>query len=160
MSTLTAPRARQPVRGDSGQALVEFSLVAPIFFLLTFGIIQLALVFGGQNGLVSAARELARYAATYHVATTVDATNVCNTASSSHGIGSQLSTSMQRAMPGYSSSNIVTRHITYSWATNPLSSGGTQTYYAQLTVHLVYKYPLYVPLVAAILDRLDGTTDN
>ena len=56
-------------RRDGGQALSEFALVAPLFFLLAFGIIQLGLLFGGQNGLVSATRELARYAAPYHVAT-------------------------------------------------------------------------------------------
>ena len=34
-----------------GQALVEFALVAPIFFLMVFSIIGLGILFGGQNGL-------------------------------------------------------------------------------------------------------------
>ena len=51
--------------------------------------------------------------------------------------------------------NVGTRRVTYSWHSNP-----DGTYYVQLEVHVVYRYPLYVPLVSAILDRLDGTVDN
>lgn len=142
-------------RRDGGQALSEFALVAPLFFLLAFGIIQLGLLFGGQNGLVSATRELARYAAPYHVATAANATNVCSTSTSSHGLGTQLTESLQRAIPGYSAAAVATRHITYSWHSNP-----DGTYYVQLEVHVAYRFPLYVPLVATFLDGLDGTTDG
>jgi Flp pilus assembly protein TadG len=148
-------RFRKSGREDKrGQAITEFALVAPFFFLLTFGVIQLGLLFGGQNGLVSAARELARYAAPYHVTTAANATNVCNTASSDHGVGTQLTTSLQRALPGYNSSSVAVRHITYHWLAN-----ADGTYSVQLTVHLGYKYPLYIPLIANFLDAIDGTTD-
>ena len=63
-----------------GQALVEFALVAPIFFLLVFSVIQLGITFGGQNGLVAATREMARYTAPYRVKTSTDATQVCGDA--------------------------------------------------------------------------------
>ena len=33
--------------------MVEFALVAPVFFLLLFSIIELGIVFGTQNGLVT-----------------------------------------------------------------------------------------------------------
>src|ERR687889_627151 len=54
-------------RPPSGQALVEFALVAPIFFLLVFGVIQIGLVMAAQNGLVDSVREAARRAATYRI---------------------------------------------------------------------------------------------
>jgi Flp pilus assembly protein TadG len=145
------------IGGDrsQGQALAEFALVATPFFLLVFGIIQLGILFGGQNGLVGAARDLDRYAAPYHVATGPNATNVCNTASGTHGIGSQLTESMQRAIPGYSTADVAVRHITYHWLAN-----ADGTYSVELTVHLGYRYPLYVPLISNILDGFDGATDQ
>jgi Flp pilus assembly protein TadG len=141
--------------GSRGQALAEFALVSPIFFLLLFGIIQLGLIFGGQNGLVSATREEARYAAPFHVTTAAEASAVCANKGSAHGLGTQLTTSLSAAIPGYAAANVSTRQVTYSWLANP-----DGTYYVQLEVHVVYAYPLYVPLVAAVLDRLDGTVDN
>ena len=147
--------AARPGKPQGGQAITEFALVAPIFFMLTFGIIQLGILFGQQNGLVSAARDLARYAAPYNVTTATNATNVCNTASSSHGIGTQLTTSLQRAIPGYSGTAVAVRHITYHWLQN-----ADGTYSVQLTVHLGYKFPLYVPLISNILDGLDGVNDS
>src|SRR5689334_8324099 len=128
-------------RRSHGQAMVEFALVAPLFFLLMFGIIQLGLLFGGQNGLVSATRDEARYAAPFHVATATDASNVCADAPSSHGLGTQLTATMQRAIPGYNATEVSTRHVIYSWHANP---DGT-TYYVQLQIHVAYRFPLYVP---------------
>jgi Flp pilus assembly protein TadG len=142
----------RPVRG---QALVEFALVAPIFFLLTFGIIELGLLFGGQNGLVSSARDLARYAAPFHVATGANATSVCSNTSGSHGLGTQLTESMQRAIPGYSAADVAVRHVTYHWLQN-----ADGTYSVELTIHIGYRYPLYVPLISNVLDGFDGVSDN
>ena len=56
---------------ERGQALTEFALVAPLLFLILFGIIQLGFLFGGQNGLTNAAREAARYASTLPTPDTV-----------------------------------------------------------------------------------------
>ncbi|HEX5590155.1 MAG TPA: TadE family protein, partial [Candidatus Limnocylindrales bacterium] len=53
-----------------GQALPEFALVAPLFFLLLFGVIQMGILFGGHIGLTNAAREVARYASTVPVGQT------------------------------------------------------------------------------------------
>src|SRR6185503_5727235 len=57
-------RGRRP---EGGQALAEFALVAPIFFLLVFGVIQVGLVMAAQNGLVDGVRDAARRAATYRI---------------------------------------------------------------------------------------------
>ena len=45
---------------DSGAALVEFTVVAPVFFLLVFGIIQFGMIFSLQNTMLNAAREASR----------------------------------------------------------------------------------------------------
>lgn len=138
-------------RRGRGQALVEFALIAPIFFLLVFSVIQFGILFGGQNGLVAATRELARYAAPYHVKTATDATNVCNDTR----LGTQLTTFLKQSVVGYNAANVASRTITYSWKANP-----DGTYYVQLQIFVSYKYPLYVPLVGGLIDRFDGTADN
>ncbi len=49
-------------REDSGQALVEFALVVPIFLLLLFGIVEFARAWNIYEVLTDAAREGARNA--------------------------------------------------------------------------------------------------
>jgi Flp pilus assembly protein TadG len=143
---------RRSAPGDRGQALTEFALVAPIFFLLVFAVIELGILFGGQNGLVSSARELARYAAPYRVKTAVDATAVCS--------DTRLSTTLTRWMagsiPGYTAGNVGVRQVTYSWIANP----DNVTYHVQLEIHVSYRFPLHVPLVGGLLDGADGVSDN
>ncbi len=54
----------RPKRGSRrGQALVEFALVIPIFFLLVFGLIDLGRAVFVYNSLAEGAREGARYGA-------------------------------------------------------------------------------------------------
>ncbi len=48
----------------SGQSLVEFALVAPLFFLLIFGVIDFGRLFFTQATLQHALREAGRYAVT------------------------------------------------------------------------------------------------
>jgi Flp pilus assembly protein TadG len=55
-------------RRSGGQALAEVALVAPLFFLMVFGIIDLARVIWANDVLAGAAREGARYASV-HVGT-------------------------------------------------------------------------------------------
>src|ERR1700679_2252602 len=52
------------VRARSGQSLVEFALVAPLFFLLVFGITDFGRLFFTQETLQFALREAGRYAVT------------------------------------------------------------------------------------------------
>jgi Flp pilus assembly protein TadG len=55
-------------RRSGGQALAEVALVAPLFFLMVFGIIDLARVIWANDVSAGAAREGARYASV-HVGT-------------------------------------------------------------------------------------------
>jgi hypothetical protein len=126
--------------------MTEFALVAPIFFLLVFSVIQFGVLFGGQNGLVAATRELARYAAPFHVRTATDASNVCNDTR----LSSQLTGFLRQSIPGYVSTNVEQRQVTYSWIANP-----DGTYYVQLQIHVSYHFPLFVPLVGGLIDGFD-----
>jgi len=136
--------------GDRGQALVEFALVAPIFFLLLFGIIQLGLLFAGQNALVNGVRETARYAAPFRVVDTAGAAADCAT------VEQKLTDTLQGSLIGFDSTNLVPT-ITYTWVNDNTGNG---TYYITITVHAEYKFPLYVPLVGQVMDGIDGTQDG
>ncbi|HXI44768.1 MAG TPA: TadE/TadG family type IV pilus assembly protein [Candidatus Acidoferrales bacterium] len=146
MSARVRPAVRR--RRDRGQALTEFALVAPIFFLLVFGIVQLGLLFGGQNGLVNAAREVARYAATYKTAIT-DPAGACS------AVEAQIAPALARALPGYDPAQVDPR-VEYDWLANP---GGT-TYSVTVAIHIGYSHPLFVPLVGNLLDGFDGSMDG
>jgi Flp pilus assembly protein TadG len=139
------PRSR-----DDGQAMVEFALVAPIFFLILFGIIQLGLLFGGQNTLVNSVREVARYAAPYRVIDDAGATTTCST------VVSSLTTLLRgNGLTADPSSNRTFPTVTYKWHQDPAG-----TYYVNVTVRAEYKFPLYVPIVGYFLDGMDGVQDN
>lgn len=45
---------------ESGGTLVEFTVLAPLFFLIVFGIIEWGSIFYLQNSMINAAREAAR----------------------------------------------------------------------------------------------------
>lgn len=57
------PTHRRAGQGDRGAALVEFGLVAPVLFLVIFGIIELGWAFGQFLDVRHGAREAARLAA-------------------------------------------------------------------------------------------------
>ena len=133
-----------------GQALVEFALVAPIFFLILFGIIQLGLIFGGQNYLVNTVREIARYAAPYRVIDDAGATTTCST------VVSSLTTLLRsNGLTADPSSNRTFPTVTYTWKQDP-----NLAWYVTVTVRAEYKFPLYVPIVGNFIDNMDGVQDN
>jgi Flp pilus assembly protein TadG len=47
-------------RGESGSAAIEFAFVAPVFFVLLFGIIEGGIMFFGQAALINATQDAAR----------------------------------------------------------------------------------------------------
>jgi Flp pilus assembly protein TadG len=128
---------------DRGQALVEFALIAPLLFILLFGIIQFGMTFGGQVGLSNAAREVARYASTVAPNTAVGT------------IQTQAIGVLQKSIPGYNGSAVVTP--TYCWYPNPTTP---TTYSWKVLVSITYGHTLFVPLVGSIVDRFDGAADN
>ncbi len=146
-------RARLGRGGARGQSLAEFALVAPIFFLLVFAVIQLGLVMAAQNGLVDGVRSAARRAATYRInEQSFDPTvwpSICST------IDDELTTRLETRVIGFVGGNL-TRAIAYEWQQNP-SSG---EYFLVAHITASYHNQLYVPLVSAFLDRSDGVVDD
>ena len=142
-------------RRAGGQALAEFALTAPIFFLLLFAAIQLALLFGAQNGLVNAVRDSTRRAATYRINDgsfdTVTFAGICA------GVRSELDRRLRMEIPAFSAANR-TATITYDWKPNNELTG--TTWFLVANIRVQYRHPLYVPLVNAFLDRADGVTDT
>lgn len=126
-----------------GQALVEFALVAPLFFLLIFGVIQFGVIFGGQVGLGNGAREVARYASTVPANASVAT------------VTAQANAVMQRSIPGYNGTGATT--VTYCYYPNPTSP---VTYSWKVIVGITYSHTLFVPLAGALVDRIDGVGDN
>ena len=136
-------------RRDRGQSLAEFALVAPIFFLLVFSVIQLGLVFGTQNGLVNGAREAARRAATYRINEQSFDISVWNSICDT--IEAEVVQLGDRVIPAYDDARL-TPTVAYEWVPNP--EVGDYSLIAVVTAE--YDHPLYVPLVSFFLDRFDA----
>jgi Flp pilus assembly protein TadG len=132
-------------------------MVAPIFFLLVFAVIQLGLIFAAQNGLVDGVRNAARRAATYRVNDgSFDLTiwsEICGT------IADEIDLQLSKRVVGYSESNL-TRSITYEWVETPDDDPAVDEYFLVAHVDATYRNPLYVPLVNFFLDRADGSIDD
>jgi Flp pilus assembly protein TadG len=60
---------RKDIRGESGQALVEFALVAPLLLVLVFAVVQFGLLYNNYLQVTDAARTAARQAAIAHTST-------------------------------------------------------------------------------------------
>ena len=82
--------AARAVRTRRGQALVELALVAPLFFMVLFGIIVLGIGVFYQQQVTNAAREAARYASIH------SATAQCPTVSQWDPPAAQRPTSYNR----------------------------------------------------------------
>jgi Flp pilus assembly protein TadG len=130
-------------RDERGQALTEFALVAPLFFLLIFGVIQMGILFGGQIALTNSAREVARYASTVPPNQSLAA------------IQAQANPVLQRSIPAYNGSAVV--GVSYCYYTNP-TSPTTWSWKVRITIQ--YGHTLFVPLVGGFIDGFDGVSDN
>jgi Flp pilus assembly protein TadG len=144
---------RRSRSSERGQSLAEFAIVAPIFFLLVFSVIQFGLIMAAQNGLVDGVRTAARRAATYRVNElsfdpTVK-TQICTT------VKNDVSSRLAKRVIGYNAANTHTT-LTYEWVGTPEAGDYS------LIVHIDTKYDntLYVPLVSNFLDGTDGTVDG
>lgn len=156
MSRQVALGSRAHRRSDRGQALPEFALVAGLFFLMVFSVIQLGLIFAAQNGLVDGVRNAARRAATYRInEQSFDATvwsSICGTVTTE--LDRQLS-DPRTGIVGYTAANR-TATLSYQWQQNPESG----EYFLAAVVSVTYDHPLYVPLISAFLDRSDGVVND
>lgn len=152
MYLLLSPGARRR-RGQKGQSLAEFALVAPIFFLLVFSVIQFGIIFGAQNNLVNSARDAARKAATYRVNEgSFDATtwaSICDSIEQTF----RDDVSDYPGMDG--DSTLLNPTIAYEW-----EQQANGDWFLVAHVSATYGHPLYVPLVSFFIDGTDGTVDE
>jgi Flp pilus assembly protein TadG len=161
-----------------GQALVEFSLILVPLMLIFMGILQFGLLFSAQLGLINSTREGARYGATLQTdgsgaasAATIVYCYTVGYASSgtSHCAINALNQAgtLGRSMAGFTLSQLCrsttdpncgsdSSSVNYCYYQDP---NGT-TYSLRLNVRMVYRHLLIVPLIANIVDMIDGASDN
>jgi Flp pilus assembly protein TadG len=145
---LTRATRRTSRQSAEGQALVEFALIAPLFFLLMFAVIQFGFLMGGQIGFTNGVRETARYASTIPNAPT------------SAVLTELVTNQLPKAIPGYRLANLGSTTVTYCYYPNPNNTPAFPSYSERVIVTAVYRHPLFVPIVSAIIDRIDGVGDN
>ncbi|MEO8272472.1 MAG: TadE family protein [Chloroflexota bacterium] len=137
-------------RGQSGQALLELALVAPILILILAGLVQFALIFETQIGINNAVREAARRGASL---TTPDgATAQAN--------ANWTLTELQSVL-GNSQTHDPSRdklEVCFFTPAQPLDASGKAQVMVRITAS--YSHPLFLPLVNLILDGIDGVPDN
>lgn len=166
---------RRTARFSGGQAMVEFVLVAPLVFLLLLGTIQLGFLFAGQNGLTNAAREAARYASTLPTPDTIVAGNCAVAGSNSKVVYDRLtdtvSGNLRQYIPGYLPGNLVsgTGGLANCGSWTGIGGGGVTgsgvgycaypnadgTYSVRVRVTVLYRHPLFVPLVGRFFSAGD-----
>ena len=134
---------------DSGQALVEMAMVLPLLLLILTGILQFGVLLSGQIALVNGVREAARYGSVLQTASAPAAT------AAGAQVGAQLESVLLGGMPGYQAARLTTWSVCYQSYSNPGSSPAS--YSVRLTVSATYNHALFVPIVAQILDPIDGT---
>jgi Flp pilus assembly protein TadG len=102
MTIVAASTARR--RRQAGQAMVEFGLVATLFLLLLFGIMDTAYAVFCYNSVASAAREAVRYAVVHGPKSPSPATTL------------QIQQVAVNAAPGV---NLKTSDVTVTWPADP-----------------------------------------
>jgi Flp pilus assembly protein TadG len=151
MRRLIRGRAGQQRTGQSGQALLELALVAPVIILLLMGLIQFALIYERQVGITNAVREAARRAAAIDVADSAAAQANATWALS------ELQTLLGNSQTHESSRDNIEVCIATPTA-NATDVAGNQQVMVRVTDS--YKHPLWLPIVTQILDGIDGSTDQ
>jgi Flp pilus assembly protein TadG len=152
-------RYQDPRGRRRGQALPEFALILPILALILLSIIQLAFIFGAQIGITNAVREAARLAAV-----STPTTTALQASGNGAGVYSALTNTstgfLKRNVFAYSSGSLVTSgspitRVCYESFTDSASKPAVK-----VRVEAYYRHPLFIPLVGAILDAIDGTAND
>jgi TadE-like protein len=142
-------RLRSPRRPARGQAMVEFALVAPMFFLLLFGIIEAGRFIFYYESLSGATREGARYAIVNGANTLgcpsgppAPGTSACDTS------GDRVVTRVRDAALGVPGTGISVERCWWYTACDFATHGdGDNARGATVTVSASYSYHSLIPLV-------------
>ena len=137
-------------------------MILPILALIFLSIIQLSFIFAAQIGITNAVREAARLAAVTTPTTTI--AQARGVGSNGQGVYDALTNTttgfLKRNVFAYSSSNLVTSGgpITQVCYRSFTDSAGKPA--VKVKVEAEYRHPLFVPLIGAIIDGFDGTSDG
>jgi Flp pilus assembly protein TadG len=134
---------------EGGQSLVEFALLAIPALLLVLGIAQFGFVFSTEVGLTNTARDIARWASALTVTTGAQASTTAALAAT------ELTNRLPANVPMYGASNLASGTVSYCSYSDPLGADAVR-----VNVDIQYRHPLFLPIVSALLDGLDGSTDN
>jgi Flp pilus assembly protein TadG len=158
-------RGRRPGEAESGQSLVEFSLILmPLFFIL-LGIIQFGFIFNTYVTMTNAARDAARMGTIYEYDRTI--TKAQNDLARNEAVRTAVMASMNmlgKTSPHFSTSATWSQSgTTYTNGdliiTYVLPTGVTETEPRtgqQLTVRAVYHQDLVIPLIGEFLTQDAG----
>jgi Flp pilus assembly protein TadG len=137
---------------ESGQALLELALVAPIIILLLMGLTQFALIFERQIGIENAVREGARRTAA------LAAPDAGTAGTNATWALAQVETLLGNSQTHVAALDKIEVCIFTPAAPNNVDPAGN----AQVMVRIkeTYRHPLWLPIVSLILDPIDGTTDQ
>ena len=146
-----------------GQAVVEFAIVLPVIAVIFAAVVQFAFIFERQIGIENAIREASRTAA---VLPTDDSNAVTNAAWAYQCLIGQTGDPnppdtcgrhlLQNNVQGYSVGGIANLTVCYDNGPRDAANNGQ----ILVTVTIAYKHPLFVPIIAGILDGIDGTPDG
>jgi Flp pilus assembly protein TadG len=136
---------------ESGQALIELALVAPIIILLLAGLVQFALIFETQIGIDNAIREAARRGATQ------DTPDV-GTAQ----LNADWTLAQAVALLGNAQNHDVSRDNIEVCYFTPTADPTDPSNNGQVDVRITdsYRHPVFLPIVDLILDGIDGVSDR
>lgn len=142
-------RHSRPGRRAPGQAMVEFALVAPLFFLLLFGIVEAGRFIFYYETLSHATREGARYAIVNGANTlgcptgpAAPGSSACDTA------GNNVVTRVRQSAFGVPSTGITVDRCWWYTACDFASHGdGDNARGATVSVTATYTYSSLIPLV-------------
>jgi Flp pilus assembly protein TadG len=142
-------RLRHRSRRRRGQAMVEFALVAPLFFVLLFGIIEAGRFIFFYETLSHATREGARYAIVNGANTlgcpsgpAAPGTSACDTS------GANVVTKVQQSAYGVPGASVTVQRCWWYTACDFATHGdGDDARGANVTVTASYTYSSLMPLV-------------
>ncbi len=115
-------------RREHGQALVEFSLVAIVFFILVFGMIDVGRAVWNYNALAQATREGTRYAIVHGA----DSTNP-----SGPGDDADVETEVEKFAGGLNLSQLT---VQTTWLNGSNTSGSSVTVTSQYTYEPIFNF--------------------
>lgn len=137
----------------------EFALVLPVLALIFLSILQVAFILAAQIGITNAVREAARLAAS-----TTPTSTAPQATTNGNGVYAALTNTstgfLKRNVMAYGSGNLVTSGSPLTEVCYSTFTDAAGKFAVKVKVEAYYKHPLFIPIVGAILDGIDGSSDG